>query len=918
MNEKDDIHESNQKDNKNNFIRTNLLTDEEDVSLEHFYDVYGSRIVQDSEKLFLNEFLYPLLGSGGLKYIIPQYPFIDSEGRLRRIDFAVIKENKKIALEINGETYHAEGIIPNEMFDDNLQRQNEILNNGWYLQRFSYNQLLDPRWRKIVKDSLHKIFYKNIPQIISESSIKPNYLQEIAMNALNFYRDKGWKKGIVILPTGTGKTFLSAFDAKKFEGKVLFIVHRLDILNQSKDAYEKVWSEAKLGLLTGESKENVFSSRVLFASKDTLRNNEILTKFKRDEFDYIIIDEVHHGHAPSYKNILNYFEPKFLLGITATPDRMDRKDIFELFDYKKIFEFTLNQAIEDGFLVPYSYHGLKDNIDYSKIRYNGKKYNIQDLDKYLIIKERNEKIFEEYLNKGKGNKAIGFCCSIKHANDMADYFNSKGIPSVSINSETENRKQKIEDFRKNKYAVAFTVDIFNEGIDFPEVRVLLFLRPTESKTVFLQQLGRGLRLCSGKEKVTILDFIGNYKKANNIRKYLSKSYKKKINDENGRIEKIIYEYSPKCEVNFEDDVEEILDNQDLYERDITKEDLIDAYYTLTEKLGRKPTQQDINTQGEFKVSKYLNLFGSWIKFLRELGEFTEASYHYPQGLHLGHLLYIIKVIGSNNFKNTNLDDKYIRLRGNLDSGRLGTFQRQTKYKLQGLMEMGILVDDRTIKNDEVYQLKFTPDGLNLYKILYKLLNKLNFKFNDSENDIPSWNMDLNPIEYNKLIWEYIKNNQNKKYVVRKIFMKTHAVSQMLNYLYRIERNKTISRNTIYEGFFKAPFVSMYCEQNGINIASDEGSKHRCPFLLNVLHSIGILEQDRSSIFINEFLVSKETMELETNEGEENINHRIILIKKYINNEITKLPSEEESKLKETFGKNFLTKQYFIKKYSFLY
>jgi len=466
--------------------RTNLLEEKEKVSLEDFLQIYGSRISQDSEKLFLKDFLFPMLGEKGIKFVIPQYPFIDSGGKSRRIDFALIKGDVRIALEVNGETYHAEGIIPNDVFDDNLQRQNEILNSGWFLQRFSYHQLQDQEWRPKVMDSLHRIISKNIPELISEDFIKPHHLQQLALQALDFYRGKGWDKGVVVLPTGTGKTFLSAFDAKRFDGRTLFIVHRLDILSQSKEAFEKVWPDARTGLLTGEVKEHLHDSKILFASKDTLRNSEYLSLFKPNEFNYIIVDEVHHGQCPTYQVILKHFRPKnFMLGMTATPDRMDRKDIFELFDYNKVFEYTLNEAIENGFLVPYTYIGLKDDIDYSKIRYDGRKYNVQDLDKYLIIEKRNKAILKEYLEKGKGDKAIGFCCSIKHSERMAQFFNENGIPAVSITSETESRDQRIRDFRDNKYVVAFTVDLFNEGIDFPDVRVLLFLRPTESKTVFM-------------------------------------------------------------------------------------------------------------------------------------------------------------------------------------------------------------------------------------------------------------------------------------------------------------------------------------------------------------------------------------------------------------------------------------------------
>ena len=898
--------------------RENLLENKEEVSLKEFYETYGRRIVQESEKLFVEEFLFPILGKKGIKYAIPQYPFIDSQGRLRRIDFALIKDNTKIALEVNGETYHAEGIIPNEMFDDNLQRQNEILNAGWKLQRFSFNQLKEDKWRKRVMDSLHKILATYLPEVISEDEMKPNYLQEKALDALDFYRDKGWKKGIVVLPTGTGKTFLSAFDAKKFGGRVLFIVHRLDILGQSKDAFEKAWPKAKLGLLTGEVKENTHNSDVLFASKDTLRNPDYLSLFKKNEFDYIIVDEVHHGQAPTYQVIIKYFEPKkFILGMTATPDRMDRKDIFELFEYNKVFDYTLSEAIENGFLVPYSYYGLKDNIDYSKIRYNGQKYNVQDLDRNLIIEKRNEKILEEYLEKGDGNKAIGFCCSINHANRMAKFFNDNGIPAISINSETYDRDKKIKDFRNSRYAVAFTVDLFNEGVDFPDVRVLLFLRPTESKTVFMQQLGRGLRLCSGKDKLVILDFIGNYKKANKIREYLSKRSKEKKNERTGRIEKTIYEYTPKCEVNFDEEVEEILDRQDHSDRETSKEDLLDAYYTLAENLGRKPTQEDINSEGEFRVSKYIFTYGSWIKFLREIGEFTEASYHYPQGLHLGHLLFILKMVGSNKRKGTHLDDKYIRLRGNLGSGRIATYQRQTKYKLQGAMEMGIVVDDRNYKNDEKYPLGLTSEGVRLYEILKPLLDRIDLSFSKNIEGVPSWNMTLNPQEYDILLWNFIKENKNKREYIQKLFLKTHAISQMLNYIYRVERKKRIVKSSIYSKFFNAPFVKMYCDQNGIDIATEEGAKHRCPFLVNILESIGVLKQDRTQVTVNKFLVCKQTMGLQTKEGEGVISNRIKLVSDFINRKIKKIPIEEESLLKETYGKSFLTENYFTDDYEVL-
>lgn len=894
----------------------NLLEDKDSITVEEYLETYKSKINQDSERLFVREFLYPLLGPEKIKFVIPQYPFLDSAGRNRRIDFAIKTEDEKIALEVDGETYHAEGIVKSVDFDDGLQRQNEMLLNGWHLLRFSYSQLQDPAWRDRLNFTLRHYIDKNIPGLLSEFKIPPNDIQVKALEALELYRGKGWKKGIVVMPTGTGKTYLSAFDSKRFGGRVLFIVHRLDILSQSKNAFEKVWSGVSTGLLTGDIKENVNNSRVLFASVSTLRKYVLESKFKPTEFDYVIIDEVHHGQAPSYREFLKFFKPKFMIGMTGTPDRMDRKNVFELFDYNKIFEYSINDAIEFGYLVPYYYIGLKDNTDYSKIRHDGQKYNVSDLDKYLIHKERNESILKAYLEKGNGDKAIGFCVSIKHAKRMAEFFNKHGVSALAITSESEERKAEIKKFRDNKISIAFTVGLFNEGVDFPNVRVLLFLRPTESKTVFQQQLGRGLRLHPDKEKVIILDFIANYKRANNIRKYLSSSSSTKINPETGRTEKIEYKYSSGCKVEFDEEVEEILDNQDKQDLSITKEDLVAAYHDLAEELGRKPTQDEINSQGEFKIVKYTNEFGSWIKFLRYIKEFTEASYHYPQGVHLGHVFYILKILGTKKRKGSHIDEKYVRIRGGLAAGRLGVFQRQIKYKLQASMEFGWVVDDRNFASDEEYELTLTPVGKEMFDKLKPLLTKLNLKYKPSSNSIPSTDMIENTSVFHEKLLNFIKSSKNKNFIQQQ-FLKIHAVSQMLNYLYRVERKENILRKSIYQGFFRAPFVSKFCDQNGIEVATDTGAEHRCPFLLNILEGIGILEQTRNEITLKKFVISAETFQLEEKETKQEIDNRIQKYEQYVKDKKIEFESVELSKLKETFGKDMLTQSFYLKDHEFL-
>ena len=333
------------------------------MTREQYYQLYGSRISQESERLFVDDFLYPLL-RGNIGQIEPQQRFLDQSGKCRRIDFAYRGPQAKIALEVNGETYHAEGIIPDEMFDENLFRQNEIIRHGYLLVRYSYNQLQSPTWRPVIRESLNDLFGAAAPELLSEYSLEPTPLQLEVLHALDFFRNsRGRSKGIVVLPTGTGKTILSAMDARRVGGRVLYLVHRLDILKQSISAYKKVWPDVRVGVLTGESKDCEQECDVLFASKDTLRQPSELQRFDPNWFRYMVVDEVHHGQSPTYRAVLSYFKPAFALGMTATPDRTDRKDIFELFDYSKIYEIPINEVIERGFLVPYSYYGLTDDIE---------------------------------------------------------------------------------------------------------------------------------------------------------------------------------------------------------------------------------------------------------------------------------------------------------------------------------------------------------------------------------------------------------------------------------------------------------------------------------------------------------------------------------------------------------------------------
>ena len=880
------------------------------MDLDEYYERYGNRITQESERLFVDEFLYPLLGDK-IEAIEPQYPFLDRTGRARRIDFACRGSRRLLALEVNGESYHAEGIIPDKMFDDNLFRQNEIIHAGYHLVRYSYGQLKDPRWRPLIMESVRDAIALAAPDLLSTYELEPNEIQREALAAFEFHHNTmDWNRGIVVMPTGTGKTILSALVAQRMGGRVLFLVHRLDILSQSIDAYRMVWPTMKPGHLTGDLRRDELNCDVLFASKDTLRQPHELMRFGREHFTFIVVDEVHHGQSPTYREVIDYFRPRFMLGMTATPDRLDRKDIFELFDYNKIYEVPVHEVIERGLLVPYTYHGLTDDIDYSTIRYQNNRYRVDDLERMLIIPERNAAIFKAYMEKGGGDKAIGFCVSIAHAERMAAYFKENGIRAEAVHSQALDRDKLVADFRDNRFNVAFTVDLFNEGVDFPNVRVLLFLRPTESRTVFVQQLGRGLRLAAGKERVLVLDFIGNYKRANLIRDYLAKENKVvETGEDNTRKRKIEYTYSIGCEVLFDEKVEEILNRQDAEELGIGKLELTQAYYALAEALGHKPARAEIDTQGEYKSARYAQVFGSWSRFIRELGEYTEASYHYPQGTHLGHILAILWYFGLPDRTDTPFDNRYIRLRGRLGDGRVSTYRRQVRYKLLAAMELGLLQDDRAIPGDDDVFPELLPLGHEVRAALLPALQQLDLTFPPDEEGIPSSRMQQGEDVYNAAVRTRINADPAAAKVIRRTILDMPAIRQMLAFLYHVVREEKVARSFIYENFFQAPFVQRFMEQEGIEEATPEASKRRCPFLLNLLDAAGVIDSGRREITLRQIVILSDLVRPHLGEEEALSRKRALAMKAAWPNRPETMSEEDLSVLRELFGAELLTAAY---------
>ncbi|MDX8335887.1 DUF3427 domain-containing protein [Candidatus Cetobacterium colombiensis] len=350
--------------------------------------------------------------------------------------------------------------------------------------------------------------------IYKESEIRPNYMQEVALKNLETSRMYGETRALCIAATGTGKTYLGAFDVKAFKAKkLLFIVHNENILKSAIETFKKVLPEKSMGLFTGNEKN--INREYIFATIQSLNNR--YEEFYANHFDYIIVDEAHHITAKSYEKVIDYFKPKFLLGLTATPERCDGGNIYEVFHMNVPIEIRLQEALDRELVTPFHYYGVKDISD---VNLDGIDLNdISAVTKALNLEKRVDFIIEKmnfYGYSGEKRKTIGFCISIDHCEYMTNEFLKRGIKSATItgNHSKELRENIIKKFKETEeLEVIFTVNIFNEGIDIPCINSILMLRPTASPIIFTQQLGRGLRHFENKEFLTVIDFIGNHSRA---------------------------------------------------------------------------------------------------------------------------------------------------------------------------------------------------------------------------------------------------------------------------------------------------------------------------------------------------------------------------------------------------------------------
>lgn len=401
----------------------------------------------------------------------------------------------------------------------------------WNSNEFEY-YFEDQRERLAKALKAEKYFDSNNENSYTFDITPYSYQQEI-LDKLDAERKiRGYYKNLVVAATGTGKTVISAFDYKLFKKqnsdkacRLLFVAHREEILKQSIYTFRGVLKDNNFGeMFVGNYKPESIDN--LFISIQTFNSQNFTDKTSSDFYDYIIVDEFHHAAAPTYQKLITYYKPKILLGLTATPERMDGKSILEYFNNRIAAEIRLPEAIDRKLLCPFQYFGITDNVNLEELKWIRGGYDKSELAKLYTISglaanRRADMIISsilKYVTDIDDVKGIGFCVSVEHAEFMSNYFNKNGIDTMFLtgNSPDEERRNAKQNLVSGKVRFIFVVDIYNEGVDIPEINTVLFLRPTESLTIFLQQLGRGLRLSEKKECLTVLDFIGQANKKYNF------------------------------------------------------------------------------------------------------------------------------------------------------------------------------------------------------------------------------------------------------------------------------------------------------------------------------------------------------------------------------------------------------------------
>ena len=519
-----------------------------------------------------------------------------------------LKANKEWSLKINSLTNGA------------------LINNtlSQFQQMWQEAQPLTDIWLKQYATKYHSLQklkreFAAAQENISTNDIAPNKMQQEALKALEKLQQDNKHKALLISATGTGKTYLSAFAVKKANPKrLLFLAHREQILKQACKTFAKIIPDIQYGILSANHKD--FHKPYLFATINMLNKEENLTQFAPTHFDYIIIDETHRAGASSYLKILNYFQPQFLLGMTATPERTDGFDIYQLFDHNIAYEIRLNQAMQENLLCPFHYFGITDiTVDNQEINDNSTFNDLTTDARVTHIINQSQ----YYGFSGERLRGLIFCSQIEEAQILSQKFNERGFNTISLSGKDsqETRTNAIHKLEQKERSTGldyiFTVDIMNEGIDIPAINQIIMLRPTKSAIIFVQQLGRGLRKYPQKDYVVILDFIGNYQNnfmipialsgdtsynKDNIRHYVAEGNRFIFGSSTIHFDKVARQK-----------IYQAIDSAKLSDTALLKNE----YLQLKQKLGKIPSIFDFSQFGSIDILKFLDKFKTYHNFLQK-------------------------------------------------------------------------------------------------------------------------------------------------------------------------------------------------------------------------------------------------------------------------------------------------------------
>ncbi len=463
------------------------------------------------EDLFA-ELFTQVFGIEKIPLLTPEFPFEDIYGGSRFVDFALRTLDERVAFEIDGLIWHVPDGERIGKYEDDLLKQNSLVHQGWRVFRWTDRQIADEPEQ--IKEQL-VLFLERIPGLLAFDEFLPKQHgvvlelrphQEEALEALVRLRVEGNTIALLTHAQGAGKTVTALADARVIAGRTLFVVHTRDLVHQAVEQFRKHWPEATTGLFMDEDHDT--ESHNLVGTVQSLARH--LSRFAPEDFDYLVVDEAHHATADSYQKLLRYFHPKFTLGLTATPDRADGLSALEVFR-NAAHRLTLREAVERGELVPIRCVRVRTNVDLSRVRFNQIQYNRRDIEETVMIPSRDQLIVETYRDHVAGRKAVVFCVNVRHAEEMAARFLAEGIAARSVSGRMipADRKACLEAFARGELRVLCACDLLNEGWDCPDVEVLLMARPTLSKVIYLQQLGRGTRKAPNKECLIVFDFVDN-------------------------------------------------------------------------------------------------------------------------------------------------------------------------------------------------------------------------------------------------------------------------------------------------------------------------------------------------------------------------------------------------------------------------